>query len=873
MKKIAKSLLVFVCLIASQMAWAHTPNSEMNIYATGLNTEGTIDRNTRQVTIEFVLASPGKGVWVYVDTDNYGDYETQVYANNDLVLNRDKVTKLTFNLPNDEYFQGGTYNWAVKVKGAPKDTEYEGTTNGGKSYGFNTGNTPLLARDFENSDYRYKFQYPKGLTINTNHNSEYCGYVYLGEAGKLSNLTLTDKRPIRLGSSQGIYVFKPNLAKIWSSGDDILSSAPYGAFTGGNIEWWTNETNKYYGPYRLSVDKDDYVYVCQNHPTEKTENGVGVEKVDRIWRVHASKLNTGNPSTAFDCIMTTTTLNNAGLPKRVLAMSTGYIDSDKYLYVISGYTSGGIISSASLSCWKITETGNGNCAIEFCKSKSLTEISYKTNKQPQKLSSPHCSVVPGNNNGDLWIFQQADNNSTTGDQIFSAIHFDKDWTADYKIASNGAGHYNRSGCGAVGKKVSQDNDQDRINSGKSLNFYYLAMPSAPKNDGTDNSQVLKVFHVYINDDKSISDRMEKHTIYNPKSGDGFGANGLDATAIDLADNLYFTSSNKNLLYVYSLPNKEMEHITPAPSSAALNVPYTVTWNRNGITEDYTNATTYNYMYSSDFVPTLGKEGYKFHGWYEDPNFSGTPVTSINKNTTLHARWTKLEIYEDNATANQTVLEDDVNGYHGSVWVYRKLQGEMFSTLCLPFDITTDILNKATNSAKTSNPLSGATLWTFSRVSTEGDGTKILHFKPTDTVTANTPFLIEPTDDIAEEIFFHGVTISKPTNYQAAGTVTHDGITFTGVINPVELAAGSNTFFLVSDNRLAIPAAGGATLGGLRGYFTNPSGARLAIRTQQNTPTLLESVNCNIKNTYKILQDGKIYIIRDGVMYDIKGYRL
>ena len=342
MKKIAKSLLVFVCLIASQMAWAHTPNSEMNIYATGLNTEGTIDRNTRQVTIEFVLASPGKGVWVYVDTDNYGDYETQVYANNDLVLNRDKVTKLTFNLPNDEYFQGGTYNWAVKVKGAPKDTEYEGTTNGGKSYGFNTGNTPLLARDFENSDYRYKFQYPKGLTINTNHNSEYCGYVYLGEAGKLSDLTLTDKRPIRLGSSQGIYVFKPNLAKIWSSGDDILSSAPYGAFTGGNIEWWTNETNKYYGPYRLSVDKDDYVYVCQNHPTEKTENGVVVEKVDRIWRVHASKLNTGNPSTAFDCIMTTTTLNNAGLPKRVLAMSTGYIDSDKYLYVISGYTSGGV---------------------------------------------------------------------------------------------------------------------------------------------------------------------------------------------------------------------------------------------------------------------------------------------------------------------------------------------------------------------------------------------------------------------------------------------------------------------------------------------------------------------------------------------------
>ena len=182
------------------------------------------------------------------------------------------------------------------------------------------------------------------------------------------------------------------------------------------------------------------------------------------------------------------------------------------------------------------------------------------------------------------------------------------------------------------------------------------------------------------------------------------------------------------------------------------------------------------------------------------------------------------------------------------------------------------INRLTS--KTSFPLSGASLWTFSNVSTEGDGTKILHFTQTDKVAANTPFLIEPTADIAEEIFFHGVTISKPTNYQAAGTVTHNGIAFTGVINPVELAAGSNTFFLVSDNRLAIPAAGGATLGGLRGYFSNPSGARIGIRTQQNTTTGIDILLENIQSTtYKLLQDGKIYIIRNGAMYDLSGYKL
>ena len=858
----AKSILALVCLIAAQTVGAAAPTYEMNIYASRLDIKTNMSNNTREVTLRFALASPGKGVTIYIDRYNDGFEDSDIVYNNEtLIMKRDAFTEITFTV--DDNFPGGKHNWAIKVKGAPTGTNYGGTVNDGKSYGFNTSSQPGLVRDYQNADHRYMFQYPKALAINTYCDSKYCGYSYVGEAGSLSGLVETSKTPRRMGSTQGIYVFGPNMGKIWSSipNNNILNSAPYGAFTGGGaISWWLHNDYGYFGPCHLSVDKDGYVYVCQNHPTsKKIDENTSEEIPNRIWRVPASQLEEGKGDVEFDCIMTTSMLNQVGVPKRVLAMSVGNINNDKILYVISGTTSSSVIQKASLSSWKITEKGNDVCSLTFIKSIQLTEIPYSTT---QKLRSPDCSVVPGNENGDLWIFQKVMEDEKQ-DYLFAAIHFSPSqtgWTADYRIPSTGqTGHTNISGKGTVGKHYTYTTD----------GLYYLAMPSTK-----DSKDCIKVFRIYK--DSEGWHRDHTYSINNPENASA-GFDKADAVAIDIANNIYFTSSNTGSsntgrLYVYALP-KENEHTTSAATTEQLDIPYKVTWNRNGITEDYTNATTYNYMYSSDFVPTLGKEGYKFHGWYEDPNFSGTPVTSINENTTLHARWTKLEIYEDDATANQTVLEDDVNGYHGSVWVYRKLQGGMYSTLCMPFDVTTYILSNATNSAKTSYPLSGATLWTFSRVSTDDEGTKTLHFTPTDKVEANTPFLIEPTADVAEEIFFHDVTISKPANYQEAGTITHDGITFTGVINPVELAAGSNTFFLVSDNRLAIPAAGGATLGGLRGYFTNPSGSKLAIRTQQNTPTLLESVNCNIKNTYKILQDGKIYIIRDGVMYDIKGYRL
>ena len=821
MKKIAKSLLVFVCLIASQMAWAESVvQSEMNIYATKLTTTGEVTREGRVATLSFGLnaSASESSATIYIDTNRDGDYADEhpisyTHVSGNYVKN--ETTTLTCTIP--ENLAGGEYNWAIKVSGS-------GTHN--------TGTAPLVARAYDNKDYRYYFQYPKAIAINTNYDSRYCGYSFVGEAG-----TLTTPRP----TSQGIYVFGPSLGQ-------------YGNYT-GNITWITHSGDKF-GPYRICIDRDDYLYVCESRPYTETE--------DKVWRVNSSDFIAGTNST-FASVLTKTILTNNRLPERVFAITAGEEGNNKMLYIISGTLISGNINSAKLSAWLITETSE-QCTLTLQRSLDLTDIAYTTkegNPKNQKLVSLHCSIVPGNENGDLWIFQQ-ETSSTTDDEKFAALHLDLNstnntWEADYRIPASE--QCNTSGTGAISRHYAKDNASD----------HYLAIPTR-ETKGNTGKYVVKVFR--ISDDPAHPGkpkRTECYCIYDPTESNstnivGFGKAGLEAMAFDAANNLYFTTNKNYRLFVYSLP-KDNEHTTPCNTAAKLNVPYAVTWNsqETGYT---TNRELTPYLYSSDWLPTLSKEGYIFHGWYDE---AGNKVTQITRNITLTAKWTEL-IIDEKTTDNTPVISianEFANGTLVNIKVNRKLQGGMFSSFCLPFDLDATTLTNATSVDGSKALLAGASIWTFNDVQTEEDGTKILQFTQTQTVPAYTPFLIKPVNDVAETIYFKNIII----NYQAAGTVTHDGITFTGVINPVELAAGSNIFFLVSDNRLAIPAAGGATLGGLRGYFTNPSGARLAIRTQQNTPTLLESVNCNIKNTYKILQDGKIYIIRDGVMYDIKGYRL
>ena len=883
LRVIALSLLLILCISLPQNVWGSTARERnVNIYASLL----TCSLNGKAATFSFAAnADQGKGVWVYVDLDEDGVCETEeeVYSNANTIVDRDPI----ISVESSRSLPGGRYRWAVKVKGDNTQTLKFNTSGSYFESKNNTDHTidskhrrPACATLFDYEDNRYDFQYPKGLAVNAFHDSPYLGFSYVGEAGWLRDLSGNADR--RTGSSRGIYLFRPNLGHIWSS---QTYKAFTGNLTGGNKDngaWCDPDDtrNKYFGPNRVTTDKDGYVYIAENRPTG--------DRTERIWRVHHSNLKSGtNPN--FSCILSTnnlTGLNISNIKGRVFSISIGYEGDEKLLYIISGNTSNAVVEYAHLTCWKITENANGTCTLTYTdRYMSLTNI--KQGSTTHILKSPQCSVVPGRENGDLWIFQRTDayedknGNKITASGQFSALHLSKsgnNWVADYHIPSRANDpddeyHQNSSGTGAISTHHVLGN----------TNEYYLAMPCrAGENSANSNGYVVKIFRMY----KDANNKLHRarwwnlYRDYNASPYAGWGrpddtapGEGIDGVAFDAANNLYFTASGRHL-FVYALP-KENEHITFSPTE--LHVPYgTTTWVHNKEGHTVVSGTMKALMLDTDPMPVLSKDGWIFEGWYNNAACTGDPIPSVYADDlTLYAKWTEIKINEGteaNNTGILTLVDDKTVGMK----VNRKMPGGSFSTLCLPFAINNDILNSVTwdeGSDLTGNPLEGATLWTFSGVTTDEDAnTKTLVFTQTTEVSANTPFLILPQNDVAEDIFFHHVTIEKAPDLTNAGEVTHDGITFHGFINPVLLKASPNNFFLVANNRLATSYYD-SMLPALRGYFTAQEGAKLQIRTQQETPTLLENVNSNIKNTYKIQKDGNIYIIRDQIIYDLQGNRV
>lgn len=875
-------LLLILCISLPQSAWGQVANEKnLNIYANLLcYTRDNVDE--QKVTYSFAAnADQAKGVWVYVDLDKDGVCESgeEVYSNANTIVDRDPIISVTANKNQYLSLPGGRYKWAVKVQGDNTQTRKFNTYNTYQSGNANTDYNdirPACAIPYAYGDHRYRFHLLKGLVVNTYHDSPYLGFSYIGEAGNLSGLATpaatTNITSYRTKSKQGIYIFRPNLGMLWY-GYKAGEPDDYGAFTGG-IKWETfdKSMHKYFGPNRVSTDKDGYVYVCENRPTKESK--------DRIWRVHHDQMTT-TTSPNFTCIIDTLDLQSKGLEKRVLAMSVGYINNEKMLYVITGYTTDAQIrvdeGYCHLSCWKIIETGNGNCELEYKSQMSLTSIIQGSTTH--KLISPVCSVVPGNDNGDLWIFQRTDAyEGIDASGQFSALHLSKDadsysWSADYHIPSTGNNsHQNSSGTGAISTHHVLGDDP---------NDYYLAMPCRAGKEASDpNKFVVKIFRMHIDADGNIEQRERWWNLYreydsnnNPKTGWGRPDNtsgsrddGIDGIAFDAANNLFFGASSRTHMVVYALP-KENWHMTYGPTM--LHIPYKVeSW--NPILVDKTDEMK-TYMFDTVPLPVLSKEGYIFHGWYDD---NADSITRVQRDDIkLYAKWTEIKINEGTEVDNDTILTL-VDGKTVGMKVNRKMPGGSFSTLCLPFAINADSLANVTwDDGSAGSPLAGATLWTFSGVETnEEANTKTLTFTKTDEVPANTPFLIWPQNDVAKDIFFHNVTVVKADNLKNAGEVTHDGITFHGFINPVLLRASPNNFFLVANNRLATSYSK-SWLPALRGYFTAQEGAKLQIRTQQGTPSLLDDVNSNIKNTYKIQKDGKIYIVRDHIVYDLQGNRV
>ena len=119
-------------------------------------------------------------------------------------------------------------------------------------------------------------------------------------------------------------------------------------------------------------------------------------------------------------------------------------------------------------------------------------------------------------------------------------------------------------------------------------------------------------------------------------------------------------------------------------------------------------------------------------------------------------------------------------------------------------------------------------------------------------------------------------------------ISGEGVQFVGFVprTRIEPDDSHNFLFLGQNNTLYWPANDDTgTMKGFRAYFYIPSGtvinsapvlrgmqARLVIRETPATPTGVESVTGNQSpvTVQKVLRDGQLIIIRNGVEYNING---
>lgn len=226
-----------------------------------------------------------------------------------------------------------------------------------------------------------------------------------------------------------------------------------------------------------------------------------------------------------------------------------------------------------------------------------------------------------------------------------------------------------------------------------------------------------------------------------------------------------------------------------------------------------------------------------------------------------------------------VMADANNGAGteiGQFTIARPIQANgNLNTICLPF---------ALSAAQIANSdLAGATIYAF----TAEDGVseeKLLTLSPVTSMQAGVPYFFAYTNNAANtpnlsKLVFNDVllttAVEEPVDLDAGTFVLH------GTLRPTRLNHASNYLFLGAENSLFYPQLEGTTeaeqtINPFRAYFEAKSSANHAPARfvfGRPMPTDVENVQGDKVQCTKVLENGKIIIIRNGEKYTIDGKQL
>jgi len=495
--------------------------AELNVYASGLKITGMTD--DRQLSISYFLNTAADEVTFLLLNGETPDEANPVMT----VALSGRSAGENSAVVNLSAYEGTHYTWAIKAK-------------------CNTANTAAYTEVVgSNPENRFKFFSPQGLAVDNNPNSPYFGRIYVTESREEQNAGGRTTK-------QGVYIFGADLTDITKQGDT--------AYSGGKNWCETGNENAIFGPARISVDDEGWVYVCDNGPESGQTSGV--------WR-----MNPANPSAAFVDVLDNES-NYGKQAKRIYrrinsAVVTGTTETGKKLIAVDNLGTGEANSSYLVS---FPLGADGKLLVD----KTSTQLVDLQNLAQGKtgLINARNTIIRGHND-DLWVVQYR---NSAVENITGIVHVNKNNEVDYRRDM----FFNRRGAGAI----SSDGKW----------FAYCGTM-----DDKEGNSLIRVVPIVYNNDGVPEVTFGKNEIAIPTTNN---ENNVDGVAFDVANNLYFVSATSAQFFAYALAKHENTHTTIAPNNQQirLSAPRILAYNLRAELNDG----IYQFSFDANSLPTTAK---------------------------------------------------------------------------------------------------------------------------------------------------------------------------------------------------------------------------------------------------------------------------
>ena len=331
------------------------------------------------------------------------------------------------------------------------------------------------------------------------------------------------------------------------------------------------------------------------------------------------------------------------------------------------------------------------------------------------------------------------------------------------------------------------------------------------------------------------------------------------------------------------------HFTANWSTDTYNLTYE---GLNGATN--TNPATYTIESETITLAAPGtRDGYVFMGW----TCGGEAITEITHGSTgdktITANWnaklSSITLEDNRENSFYNTFKTTYNGATGLIVTYaRQFTAGRWSTLCLPFNV---------NKAMFSTLNFGSRIYEFKYATGNADDGVNLYFSIAKSIEAGKGYIVNADAKLAARTSFtfsgvtmdlsadNGAELNSVTAYDnlTNGSSTQGNIELLGTLRKGTLkgTAADNRYMGLKENKIYYPnIATGSTILAYRGIFRSITGTlnaeRIRIIVDGEEKAELEVINGelqDVQETKKFIENGVLYIKRNGVIYDATGRKV